>query len=444
MKKTVYILLVFFAYLVALFFYLCFDFLYYSPVTTNVIIVKDVLDKAPPSVDVRKEIKRYLDFSFDYFLKNFNVKFILKDISVLTIPKNNTFEYKDFKPHNERLTIVFQNGDGGDYGTSTVGRGKISMIITFHEYSNELHKWILLHEICHQYNTIDLIDDQSVMNGYLYNEVANIVKDGTVAKQSRIKEIDPLKELCLDSRSRDIIQASKRYYALGTDGFANYFFTSSKRIVAHYEALLPNARHQSDVNYKLAGYFYQNNDFGMALKYALSSVRYNDNEDISVSPPGFMGNLPLDEKYFLLTCIYAYINQRDMAIDSLEKSIAVNNTNRDRLNILSGLYLGEIPKEVWSGEIVEKLKKVNEKMAELDPKDPNPYFLLSMIYMGQENIEKRDEYFDKLFSLNPSLGKVQKKDGYVSLKIVDATDTESLAGNEKPFGMTHNIYMQYE
>lgn len=443
MKKTLYILFVFSAYLFVLFFYLCFAFYYFSPVTVSVIIDKNLLDNAPASVNPRQEIDHYLKFASDYFMKNFTIMVEIWNVSVLPLEKNHTFEYKDFRPHHERLAIVFQYGGGWDYGVSKVGAGQINMPITFHDYSNELHKWILVHEMCHQYNAIDLINDQSVMNGYPYMEVSNVVEDGTTVRRERLKDMKSLPPLELDVRSREIINISKRYYALGMDGVEKYFNYSWKRIVYLYETMIQEARHQSDENFRIANCYYMNNDSEKALKYALTAVQKNGNED-GFMPSNFMGNIPLEEKHVLLGNIYFMLKKRDMAIASIEKSLSINNTNFGLLKLLSGLYLEELPSEDWSGEMIQKVIKTNERMIELDPKNVYPYQVLSMVYLGQDNKEKLEEYIRKLLSMNPTLIKIIKKNGYVSLKIVDVTDTAHLEKDVQPGGMTKNISLLYE
>lgn len=442
MKKT-YILYVSFAFVIILFLYLGADYFCYTCISTNVIIDKNLLDKAPTSMNPRKEIDHYLDFAFNYFMDNFDIKFMVKEISVMDLKKNDVIKYKDFKPHHEKFTIIFNDGQGFDSGISETGNGHIHLTITFHEYSNEMQKWVLVHEISHQFQAIDLINEQSVMNGYPYFEISNIVEDGTTVRWARLKEMNQVPQLELDARSRDIINISKSYYAMGIDNLADFSPYSLNQIVDHYDALLPKARHQSDVNYKIAYCYCKNNKFEQALKYALAAVKENGNEGV-LEPSGYMGYTKLDDKYDLLGKIYYKLNKRDLLIESLEKSIAINNTNSERLKCLSDLYLDEIHADVWNGELIEKVKKLNEQIIAIDPKNTHPYQVLSMIYMGQDNKEKVGEYLHQLFSMKPTIYIYKKKNGYASIKIIDVTDTGPSGDKAKPGEVWQNVTLKYD
>lgn len=443
MKKFLYIFFVFFTYLVALFIYFCIDLYYFPRVSVNVIIDQNLLDNAPASVNPRKEIDHYLDFAFGYFLKNFNIKFKVKDVSVIPMEKNHKFEYKDFKPNNERLTIVFQYSSVSDYAISTGYYSHTNMLFSFHDYSNEAQKWILVHEICHQFNVLDRDEDQSIMDGSCLMTTKSIILDGTNAIAQVIKETSPGLEMHLDQKSCEIIDGSKRNYAKGMTGFDDYPPILAQKIIDCYESVMPTVKYKGDAYFNMANYYYKHKDYERSLKYAKASVPIDNCIDSKVYA-NFVGRISLDMKYALLGNVYSAMGKLDMQVGSMEKSLAVNDSNIEYWKLLSSLYLKQIPRELWTGETIDKTKKALEKLIELDPKDTNPYLFLGMIYTGQKNQEKMKEYFLKFFSMHPTIGKVQKKDGYVSLKIEDVTDTEHLEKEVQPGGVTKKISLQYE
>lgn len=431
-------------------FYCLFNILYFNNIYVSLLIDKNIIDNAPKSINPNKEIYNLISFANSYFEENFRIKLIPTNTTILLFPKNAIIEREIGRPHNEKLIISFRNSDyyvaSSQYATSSINL----MLPFFDNY--ETLKWVLIHEICHQFNAIDLKMDSSIMNGSLLTFPCTEYIDGATVTNHKFKLIDNNIKLTLDEKTFEIIRLSKNEYELTNHNLFSYPKDRLMKIITLYEELLPYAREPDRIMHEIGEYYYQiENNYAKAYDYLKRSISvekseyYLNHEDnynkifIDFCQICFKLN-KLDDILFYANKIndtskyscdkfryiaLAYFMKKDYknAIESFNKVLSIDNSITEIWHLLGLSCFELVLKDVWSDPYIEEAKKAFEKNIELSPHDPDPYIYLGMISLGQENEKEAREFFKKASTLNPKILSIEKKDGYATLEIKDVTNS---------------------
>lgn len=415
---------------------------YYTSVSVSVLIDTTLADVPELNVKAKEEIDRWLKFAFDYFKKNFGVKFFVT--TRLDLPFDRVYDFMEVRPKKEKLVIGFRNIAAAN-GHSHSDSFSVQINTVFTE-NRDQYPWILIHELCHQFNAIDLRETDSVMNGEQMLTQIRKGQDSELKTENKNRERNSPWFFSLDLQNREIIELSKKEYATTYHMLKDYPVAVIKEIVARYENLLPSAKFPGNVNVDIGYYYNRIQDYERSLTYYLKSIQLNQYEkeienfnsqlvigqdkkyeailincrmlnkwdDIilyAARIPDGGGSSP--EKYRSLSCAYYSKGVIDLAIGYMKKYLDRKNEDEDMWLFLGCMYLKRVPLLVWMGSDIDRAIEAFTKAMELKPNDWRPYSYLYVIHLGNENKEKAAEYRKKLESMKYNVNSiVLTEEGY--------------------------------